>query len=49
MKVYLSQCKIDCVKFQQLQYKIPTHAIDWLGYADDISLFVEEKETLGEL
>ena len=58
MRVYIDTCKHENIKFLNLQYKIPASAsnsnittagdmkIDWSGYADDLMIFFNDKNSL---
>ena len=58
MRVFLDQCKKDGISFLRLKYLIPAHAsntnraatgtfvVDWVGYADDLLLVFEDKNSL---
>ena len=58
MRVYIQKCKQDGIKFLNLKYKIPEsaskcniethgfHILDWIGYADDLTLMFEDLKSL---
>ena len=58
MRVFVDQCKKEGIKFLNLKYFIPhqasntdraaagTFVIDWIGYADDLLLIFEDKDSL---
>ena len=58
MRVYIDKCKQDGIKFLNLKYEIPEdatkrniethgfHILDWIGYADDLTLMFEDLKSL---
>jgi len=58
MRIYLDRCKTKGIKFLKLKYKIPDIVstsgrtssgeleLDWTGYADDLMLTFDDKESL---
>ena len=58
MRIFLEKCKIKAIKFLSMKYKIPRSAsttgreaigefnLDWVGYADDLMLTFDDKDSL---
>ena len=58
MRIFLKKCKIKAIKFLSMKYKIPRSAsttgresigefnLDWVGYADDLMLTFNDKDSL---
>ena len=58
MRLYIAECKKEGIKFLNLKYSIPDtaslsntetrefHILDWIGYADDLTLMFNDSQSL---